>query len=242
MNLLTVTDVSKSFGGFMALEAITFGLRAGEVVSLLGPNGAGKTTLFSCLVGLSRPDKGEVVVRNAGGHVDSGLVAFLPEYPELYGSLTVMEHLRFIALLHGSRELEVRGRQLCERFGLTERLSQLPHELSQGMQRKLAIVMALMSGADLLLLDEPFNGLDPRAARELRDLVLEVARSGGAVLISTHRLAEAQTYADRFLVIDSGRLVADGDVEDLRRRAGVGPTAGIEDVYLALTGDETRHV
>lgn len=234
MTLFTVEGLSKAYGRFPALADVALEVNEGEIVALLGPNGAGKSTLLKCLAGLVRPDSISMTV----GHVqtDSGvLIAYLPEFPELYGALTVREHLRFIALLQGMPERESIGRVLCQRFGLDGVSELLPHEMSQGMKRKLTIVMALMGGASLLLLDEPFNGLDPSAARELRLVIADVARSGGGILVSTHRLAEAESIADRALVLSGGRLVAQGGFNDLRRLAAARPDEDFENVFLKLT-------
>ncbi len=241
MNLLQVAGLSKSYGRLPALVDVSFDVREGEIVALLGPNGAGKSTLFKCLAGVVSPDSMSMSTGAGRPQTGHGMpVAYLPEFPELYGALTVQEHLRFVALLQGTPDAESTGRSLCHRFGLDGASELLPHELSQGMKRKLAIVMALMAGASLLLLDEPFNGLDPQAARELRQVIADVARSGGGVLVSTHRLVEAESFADKALILSAGCVVAQGSFAELRERAAAHPEDDLEAVFLLLTGEVRR--
>ena len=222
----------------MALHDVTFDMRPGEIVVLLGPNGAGKTTLFRCLTGLLDPSSGRIRVFDDAprGRKVRSRIAYLTEIPDLYAGLSVIEHIRFISLLHGLDHEQDRAISLLESFGLSESQNLLPHELSQGMRKKLALSMALMQGASLLLLDEPFNGLDPKAARELRDSILQITRHGASVLISTHRLAEAETFADRALILNHGKLLADGSLEQLiTSSSGI---TDLESVFFKLTDDD----
>lgn len=159
----------------------------------------------------------------------------MPEQPDLYPGVSVWEHLVFIALLYRLSGWKGRAEELLERFELADRRDALAHELSQGMRRRLALVMSLLRGADVLLLDEPFNGLDPRSSAELRTLVGELAASGAGVLVATHILGDVVRLTDRAIVLEDGRVVAQGTLEELRQQAGMPRGADLESTYLALT-------
>jgi ABC-2 type transport system ATP-binding protein len=227
----------KRFGATTALAGVGFTCPPASVTALIGPNGAGKSTLFLATAGLLVPDAGTVSV---GGHPAGTpgaqrAVSFMPEQPDLYPGVSVWEHVTFVALLYRLEDWRPQAERLLARFGLTDRLDALPHELSQGLRRRLALVMALLRGADVLLLDEPFNGLDPRSARELRDHVGELASAGACVLVATHVLSDVERLCDRAIVLDRGRTTAQGTLDELRRHAGMGPGAELEAAYLALT-------
>ena len=171
----------------------------------------------------------------AGTPAAQRALSLMPEQPDLYPGVSVWEHVVFVALIYRLTDWQGHARDLLERFGLSDRLDALPHELSQGLRRRLALVMALLHGADVLLLDEPFNGLDPRSASALRALVIELAASGACVLVSTHILADDARLTERTVLLDQGRVTAAGSVADLRRQAALAPDADLEAVYVALT-------
>jgi ABC-type multidrug transport system ATPase subunit len=238
MTTLVVQDLRKSFGATPALRGVTFRGHAGQVLALLGPNGAGKTTTLRCIAGLLVPDAGEILLvddGDPGGRPARGAVAFLPEEPDLYAGLTVAEHIRFIALAYRLRDWEPRAASLLERFRLDDVTDTLPGELSQGQRRKVAITMALLHGAAVVILDEPFNGLDPRAVGELRALIRGLATSGVIVVLSTHRLQETEVLADRIAVTYQGRVVAEGTLAELRDAVRLDRDATLESVFLTLT-------
>lgn len=204
---------------------MSFSCAAGSVTALIGPNGAGKSTLFLAAAGLLLPDAGSVRVRGlpAGSADAQRSLSLMPEQPDLYPGVSVWEHVVFIATMYRLSDWQPSARQLLARFGLSDRVDALPHELSQGLRRRLALVMALLHGADVLVLDEPFNGLDPRTARELRSLVRELAQAGACVLIATHILADVEKLGDWVVVLDRGTKVAEGTLDALGRQAGLGP-------------------
>lgn len=236
---LVVEDLCRSFGATRAVDGLSFDAGAGEITALLGPNGAGKTTALRCIAGILRLDAGEVAIlgRPSRSAAASGALSFLPEQPDLYPALTVAEHLRFVALAHRLTDgWQTRAGELAERFELTDHLDALPGTLSQGQRRKAALITALLHGAQVLLFDEPFNGLDPTAVQELRHLLVDLAADGAVVVVSTHGLAMAEKFVDRAVVMSQGRDRAAGSLDQLRARAGVETTADLERTFLALTG------
>ncbi|WP_052809516.1 ABC transporter ATP-binding protein [Streptomonospora alba] len=234
---LRFRGVVKSFGGQTALAGASFECPAGVVTALIGPNGAGKSTLFRAAAGSVDLDAGEITVRGhpAGTREAQRRLSLMPEQPDLYPGVSVWEHVVFIALLYRLSQWRERAVELLERFGLAGRRDALAHELSQGMRRRLALVMALVRGADVLLLDEPFNGLDPRSAAELRLLVGELVQDGASVLVATHVLGDVDRLAKRTIVLQDGDVIAHGTLAELRASAGVGGEADLESTYLALT-------
>jgi ABC-2 type transport system ATP-binding protein len=236
---LRVEGLRKAFDGTQALDGFCLTAAYGEVVALFGPNGAGKTTAMRCVAGVLLPDAGTIEVCGAPARTIAAQdsLSFLPEHPDLYPSLTVAEHLRFVALAHRLDGWEPRAAALLDRFDLNDQRDALPGTLSQGMRRKTALIMALLHGARVLLLDEPFNGLDPRGAAELRTMIAGLAAAGAAVVVSTHGLAVAERLADRAVIMTDGRAIADGTVDELRRQARMPDDGDLEAVFLALTGD-----
>jgi ABC-2 type transport system ATP-binding protein len=236
---LRVEGLRKAFDGTQALGGFCLTAAYGEVVALIGPNGAGKTTAMRCVAGVLLPDAGTIEVGGAaaGTIAAQDSLSFLPEHPDLYPSLTVAEHLRFVALAHRLDGWQPRAAALLDRFDLSDQRDALPGTLSQGMRRKTALIMALLHGARVLLLDEPFNGLDPRGAAELRAMIVDLAAAGAAVAVSTHGLAVAERLAHRAVIMAKGRAVADGTYDELRRLARLPEGTDLEAVFLALTSD-----
>jgi ABC-2 type transport system ATP-binding protein len=234
---LECRSATKRFGERTALCDASFECPLGAVTALIGPNGAGKSTLFRSSIGLVTLDSGSITVRGhqAGTPEAQQSASLMPEQPDLYPGVSVWEHVVFVALLYRLSGWKGRAQDLLERFGLADRRDALAHELSQGMRRRLALVMSLLRGADVLLLDEPFNGLDPRNSTELRMLIGELAAGGAGVLVATHILGDVVRFADRAIVLEGGRIVAQGTLEDLRRQAGMPSGADLESTYLALT-------
>jgi ABC-2 type transport system ATP-binding protein len=226
--VLSAKELTKSFGKRQAVADVSFDLYAGEVFGFLGPNGAGKTTTIRMLVGLARPDRGSVHIRGldlsrdfarAMAHVGS-----IVESPDLYGYLTGRENL-----LHFARMLPdgAAGRigELARLVALEERLDDRVETYSLGMRQRLGIAQALLGAPDLLILDEPANGLDPAGIREIRRLVRLLASERGlAVFVSSHLLSEVEQMCDRVTIIHRGRALATGPVRELVDRSASGAT------------------
>ncbi|HEY1198979.1 MAG TPA: ABC transporter ATP-binding protein [Thermoplasmata archaeon] len=239
---LEVIRVSKSFGFVDALHSVSFSVPAGQIVGLLGPNGAGKSTTMKAVLGLIRPDSGEI--RLFGRNVAEDpvgtkrQVGYVPESPALYEFLTGAEYLDFVADMYGLDPSTRRDRiqQFLTGLELTGHENSLISGYSQGMKQKVALIAALAHRPRLLVLDEPLNGLDPRSARVTKDLLRNLAtHEGVAVLFSTHVLEIAQAICDRVVILHRGRVLASGTVAALRDRTGLAGR-GLEEVFLALTG------
>ena len=236
---LRVRGLVRRYGRFTAVDGLDLEVRAGEILGFLGPNGAGKTTTLRCCSGLLRPDAGEIAIAGAS-LADEPLRArasfgFVPDRPFLYERLSAREMLDFVAALYEvPREIAgARAEELIERLDLREAADELVESYSLGMRQKLAVAATLLHDPPLLMLDEPLQGLDPRAARELKDLLRDRAARGAGVLVSTHLLDVAERLCDRVAILHRGRRVAEGSLEALRGES----QATLEDVFLALTRD-----
>lgn len=238
--VLDVSGLVKRYRNTVAVDDLSLRVGAGEIVGLVGPNGAGKTTALRCISGVLRPSGGTIRV---GGHdvVDAEreakqLLALVPEMPNPYELLTVREHLQLVARAYGTeRILEDRGEEVLRRLSLAERRDDLVLSLSKGMKQKLAVACAFVHGARLYLLDEPLMGMDPKAQREFMLMVREAVDDGAGALVSTHILDTAERACDRIVVLNEGRKIAEGTVDDLRERAAM-HGGSLEDVFLVLTG------
>jgi ABC-2 type transport system ATP-binding protein len=217
-----VAGLSKRFGRTVAVDQLSFEAGPHQILALLGPNGAGKTTSLMCLAGLLRPDAGFIAWRGVElGPSRGRQVALIGETPEVYPMLTVWEHMVFVGrscrLPEGWRE---RAEALLDRLGMWERRDTLGESLSKGMRQRLLIAATLLAATPVLLLDEPMIGLDPRGQRELRNLLVEVREQGTTVIVSTHLLANVQSFCDRLLILDRGRAAAEGSLRELMSRYG----------------------
>ena len=232
--VLRVEGLKKRFEGRHAVDGVSFEAKRGTVLGLLGPNGAGKTTTFLCLSGLLRPDAGTILLDGRKLGAERGrTISLIPETPECFPMLTVWEHLLFVAR---SVDLpagwHVEGAALLERFGLGEARDVLGRSLSKGMRQKTLIAATVLAGAPVLLFDEPMIGLDPRAQRELRELIRALADEGKAVLLSTHQIETAEALCDRVTIMKGGRTIASGAPGELRGTAGA---RSLEDAFLEIT-------
>jgi len=245
--MIRLVGLRKVYGTTVAVDGLDLTIDAGQVFGFIGPNGAGKTTTIRMMMGLLAPTSGSVLL---GGHdiarqpeAAKAITGYLADHPFLYDKLTGREFLRFVGGLYAvaGGELERRAAELLERLGLAERGDELTETYSHGMKQRLALATALLHRPRILFLAEPMVGLDPKGAVELRRLVGELSATGITIFLSTHSLGVAEALCDRIGILDHGRLVALGSLDELRRHAepepGRVPVDGsLESVFLTITG------
>jgi ABC-2 type transport system ATP-binding protein len=238
---LQVETVSKTFGTIRAVDGISLNLKRGEILGLLGPNGSGKSTTMKMILGVIKPDSGSIHILGKDVAKDAvetkRTVGYVPETPQLYEFLSGIEYLDFVADMFGmSDELrKERISQFLDALEMSGHENQMISGYSQGMKQKIAITAALMHRPPLLVMDEALNGLDPRSAKIVKDLLRSLAKEGFAVLFSTHVLEIAEAICDRVAIMYQGRILAVGTVPELRGRAGL-PGSSLEEVFLKITG------
>jgi ABC-2 type transport system ATP-binding protein len=208
---LSAAGLGRTYDGYVALGSFTVDIEAGQLVALIGPNGAGKTTFLNLAAGLLEPSSGQIEVAGAvPGSLDARrALSYLPDTPVFYEDLSVAEHLEYVAALHGVEDPTPRIDDLLERLGLAGWEDALGAELSKGMKQKASIALALVRPFDVLLADEPLDGLDPPSREVLFDLLAETRAAGAAIVVSTHR-PDVIAAADRCVAIRDGRLAYDG--------------------------------
>ena len=238
--MIDVQGLTKLYGSLIAVEDLSFTVAAGEVLGLVGPNGAGKTTTLRSLVGIIRPTRGTIRIGGADMERDpveaKRQLAFMPDEPRLFDYLTVEEHLRFTARLYDVADADSRIPSLLRELELAEKAGALPDELSRGMKQKLAIACGLLHEPTALLFDEPLTGLDPAGMRRMKQTIVERARHGAAVILSSHLLQLVEEVCTRVLVIHRGRLVAIGTIAEIVASRPDLQGQSLEEIFLALTG------
>ncbi|MCC7492727.1 MAG: ABC transporter ATP-binding protein [Fimbriimonadaceae bacterium] len=241
--LLRVEGLSKSYRRLLAVSELSFEVHSGELLGLLGPNGAGKTTVLRCIAGIIRPSAGRITI---GGQdlareplAAKQQLAFVPEVPNPYELLTVGEHLEFVARVFGLADgAPQRAAELLQRLDLLEKRDELVQTLSKGMKQKLMIACGFVHDPQVILLDEPIIGIDPRGQRAIKDLLDEARRAGKAILISTHILATAEELCDSVLILNRGRKLVMGTLADLQESLKMSADATLEELFLELTEPE----
>jgi len=218
--MLELNDLHRRYGEVLALDGMTFTVPAGKVFGFLGPNGAGKTTAMRAVVGVTALDAGSIDF--AGAPVDAAArrrFGYMPEERGLYPGMEVLDQLEYLGRLHGmeASSAQSSGRELCERLGLEGRLDSKVEELSLGNQQRVQLAAALVHDPELLVLDEPFSGLDPVGIDDLSAVLSERAHGGATVLFSSHQLDLVEHLCEEVAIVDRGRLVAHGAVEELAR-------------------------
>lgn len=218
-----VDGVSKSFGEFKAVSDLSLTVRAGRVFGLLGPNGAGKTTTIRMIVNITAPDRGNILL--FGRKIDSQLqnrIGYLPEERGLYRRMKVVDQLRFFAELKDVRGKQVESKidEWLERVKLTEWKQKRSMELSKGMQQKIQFITSVLHDPDLLILDEPFSGLDPVNVELLKDIVLDLKRAGKTIIFSTHQMEIAEKLCDDICLVNRSQKVFEGSLRDIKRSFG----------------------
>jgi ABC-2 type transport system ATP-binding protein len=237
--MIVMEHLTKSYGGLMAVNDLSLNIPQGQFFAFLGPNGAGKTTTIKLLAGLLKPTSGRALI---GGHdiqkdpVEARrILSFIPDMPFLYDKLEPMEFMLFVGQLYGMERVEVAraSDELFEVFGLNEVRHQIIENLSHGTRQRLVIASALLHQPKVIIIDEPMVGLDPRSARVVKNVLKQRSRAGVTVFLSTHILHIAEELADQVGILNRGRLIAVGTIDELREVSG--EKGELEDAFLALT-------
>lgn len=220
-HVIEVRNVTKAYNSHVAVDDLSFDVMRGEVFAFLGPNGAGKTTTMRMILDILRPDSGEILV--LGGPLTDATknrIGYMPEERGLYRSVPLLELLTYLGSLKGMSAGDVRQRakSLLEKVDLDEYQDKKVSELSKGMQQKAQFVATILHRPEVLIVDEPFSGLDPVNSRLLKDMIFDLKDEGTSILMSTHMMHQVEEMGDRLLMIDHGRCVLYGPVEDVRNR------------------------
>ncbi|MGV3590272.1 MAG: ABC transporter ATP-binding protein, partial [Gammaproteobacteria bacterium] len=210
--MIEVRNLTKRYGAFIAVDDLSFAVRPGEVLGLVGPNGAGKTTTLRSIAGIIPPSAGSITINGFDLATDpvaaKHTLAFFPDEPRLFEYLSVRQHLAFIARLYGVEDYEAKAAALLDEFEITEKASQLPNELSRGMKQKLAIACGLLHSPSVLFFDEPLTGLDPLGIRRMKNSILQRARDGAAIVLSSHLIGLLEEVCTHLLILKRGKRVA----------------------------------
>lgn len=243
-----VLEINELTGGYSkdpVIHDISFNIKAGEIIGLIGLNGAGKSTTIKHILGLLRPHSGNIKVMDKT--IESDVEAYrrhmgyIPESPILYEELTLREHINMTAMAYGltPEEVETRKGPLLKRFRLDDKEDTFPSHFSKGMKQKVMLICAFIVEPELYIIDEPFLGLDPLGIESLIELMISERDKNRSILMSTHILATAERYCDRYIIIDQGRKIADGTLDEMREQTGL-REGTLDDVYIQLTGGK-RH-
>jgi ABC-2 type transport system ATP-binding protein len=240
--VIALDALSKRYGEFTAVESLSLSVGRGEVFGFLGPNGAGKTTTIRMLMGILVPTSGRALIDDLDCHHDrvevKRRVGYLPDVPIFYDYLRAREILEFVGEMHGQGRTDTRRRagELLETFGLGDATEEFAVNYSMGMKKKLGLACALIHDPPVLILDEPTNGLDPRAAREVQERLRMSAAQGKTIFLSTHLLDMAERLCTRVGIIHRGALVSIGPVDALKQE--LAPGGSLEEIFLKVTEPE----
>ena len=217
--VIQIQNFTKRYGDFVAVDNLSFEVAQGEIFGLLGPNGAGKTTTIRVVMDILAPDEGSVTILGQPPGQAKGRVGYLPEERGLYRNLKVLDTLVYLAELKGVPRTAARERAtgLLERMQLDEWAGRKVKDLSQGMQQRLQLIASLVHDPQVLFLDEPFQGLDPVNAERIKDFIAQLQREGKTIVLSTHQMNRVEALCDRIVLIDEGRTVLYGAVDEIKR-------------------------
>jgi ABC-2 type transport system ATP-binding protein len=239
--MIEVNGLSKSYGDFVAVRNLSFAVRSGEVLGLVGSNGAGKTTTLRSIAGIIPPTSGAVSIAGHDLRVDpvgaKGKLAFFPDEPRLFDYLTVRQHLEFVARIYGVKNHHSIAQPLLEEFEIADKADQLPGELSRGMKQKLAIACGLLHSPQVMFFDEPLTGLDPLGIRRMKNSILQRARNGAAIVLSSHLLHMLEEVCSHVLILKRGEKVAHGTLSEVSAQFSNGEAnVDLEEVFIRATG------
>lgn len=236
--MLSIKNLSKSYGNKKAVDNVSMEVKAGEIFGFIGPNGAGKTTTIKSVVGILDFEEGEILI---DGHSIKkepmkckSLIAYIPDNPDIYESLTGIQYLNFIADIFNvsKKDRMERIKKYGDIFEITGNLGDLVSSYSHGMKQKLAIISALIHKPKLLILDEPFVGLDPKAAFTVKEIMREMCREGSSIFFSTHVLEVAEKLCSKVAIIKDGKIISEGTMEEVKGNNS------LEEIFLELIDHE----
>lgn len=242
--MLKLNNISKSYnkGAIKAVDNIDLEIKSGEIFGFLGPNGAGKTTTIKMIVGLLKPDEGKIILDGINVWEESlkakSMISYVPDNPEIYDKLNGIEYLNFIADMYGisKSDRKTKIEYYSKLFDIENALGDIISSYSHGMKQKLVLTAALINDPDLFILDEPMVGLDPKSSFNLKEVMRKMCDEGKTVFFSTHVMEVAEKLCDRIAIINKGKIIAYGTMDELRSHAKERET--LENIFLELTGDE----
>ena len=241
--MIDVKNLKKSFGNFKAVDDVTFEVKAGEIFGLLGPNGAGKTTTLRMLSTILKPDSGQIRVNGFEVSQEPDKVrtqlGVVADSNALYDRLSATENVRYFARLYDMTEDKIKRRmdELFPKLGIDEFANKRAGQFSRGMKQKVSIASALMHDPPILIFDEPTNGLDVMAARQVRQFIKECRRPDKCIIFSTHIMREVEELCDRIAIIDKGKVTAIGTFRELQEQSG---RRDLEDIFVQLVEGDSR--
>lgn len=242
--MLIIKNISKSYnkGAVKAVDNLNLVVNSGEIFGFLGPNGAGKTTTIKMIVGLLKPDEGNIVLDGVDvweeGLKAKSMISYVPDNPEIYDRLNGIEYLNFIADMYeiSKEERKSKIEYYSKLFNIEDALGDIISSFSHGMKQKLVLTSALLNNPDLFILDEPMVGLDPKSSFNLKEIMRKLCDEGKTVFFSTHVMEVAEKLCDRIAIINKGKIIAHGTMEELREHAR--ERSSLENIFLELTEDE----
>lgn len=242
--LIKLESISKSYnkGAIKAVDNINLDIKSGEIFGFLGPNGAGKTTTIKMIVGLLKPDEGKITLDGVNVWEESlkakSMISYVPDNPEIYDRLNGIEYLNFIADMYGisKEDRKTKIDYYSDLFDINDALGDIISSYSHGMKQKLVLTAALLNDPNLFILDEPMVGLDPKSSFNLKELMRKMCDEGKTVFFSTHVMEVAEKLCDRIAIINKGKIIAYGTMDELRAHAK--ERESLENIFLELTGDE----
>ncbi len=231
--MLKVTNLTKKYKNFTAVDNVSFQINKGEIVGLIGPNGAGKSTTIKSIVGLLRITSGTILIN---GKINDSIdakkdFAYIPEFPKLYDNLSVWEHIEFIAQAYKIENYENQAIKYLEKYDMLDKKNKLASDLSKGMQQKVSIICNLIIDPEIFFFDEPMIGLDPKAIKETKNIFLYLKNKGKSVFISTHLLDSIEKICDTILIMKDGKIITRGSIEELKGAKKI----TLEDLFLEAT-------
>lgn len=241
--MIATDGLTKLYGDFAAVRDLSFAVRPGEVMGLVGPNGAGKTTTLRCLAGIIPPTSGTVIISGYDMAFDpiaaKGELAFFPDEPRLFDYLTVRQHLEFTGRIYQVKDTRERAAELIEMLDLKDQADQIPTELSRGMKQKVTLACGFLHRPKVMFFDEPLTGLDPLAIRRTKDLIVQQAKLGVAILISSHLLHLLEEVCSHVLIIKRGERAAYGTLTQIRSQFSAdGSELSLEEIFIRIAGED----